>query len=1420
MIRGVLILVLVCVLQCVYCEHASSQLAQIPPALEPWQNWVNASVKHRDCPKVFNDHGTAVCFWPSQLVLEAKADGAQWSQQVSVYEKSWVPLPGDLSMWPTDVRVDGRQEVVIGRDGRPCVELSSGAHQIEGGFRWAQMPQRIRIPAETGVLSLSVLGEARPLTSWGGDGEIWLRRVQSAPADVDRLGVQVYRVIEDGIPVWLRTEVELTVSGKSREEELGWILPEGWRIANISSSLPVAIDDVGRIKTQVRAGKWSIEISAFSTADPKQIQYASGVQPVRDLELIGLRQDPSFRVSLIEGLAAVDVSQTTFPERWRGVPVYQWDTSTALSFREKQRGMGEKGQEGLKIAREIWLDDSGNAFTYEDKLTGHMQQIWRLNASPGMELGSVRINGENQLITKSPDGQASGVELRNRNLDLTAIGRSSLDGSISATGWQADTDALSVVFTLPPGWRAIAIFGADRVVGDWMTAWSLLDLFLLMIFSLAVFRLYGWFPGLIALLAFGLSYHEYGSPRWTWFCLLVPLALAKVVRSEMGLVWLTRIRFIAALLLMSFLIPFVAHQCQSVIYPQLEVSGVTYGYRDFLAWMGDAPNAVPAPSGAYRSMAKGSVSKQVQRGKQLKGIMQQQSASSANLLFDPKSKIQTGPARPTWSWNRVVCTWNGPVTAQDEIKPVLLSLGQNRILTVVRIVLMSLLALFFLTSGKGFRWQVNRRALGAVAALFLFVGLSGQADAQQPPGIDLSANQAFEPQNRVNPASEIGSALGNAPQFDLFPSQALLDELRQRLNEVPSAFPHAAELAAVNLELGSGILKMDLTFHVAHRVAVPIPGRFPDWSPMSVTFSDGRPAVTVRKDDYLWVLLPEGIHQLSVQGAMPDQSDWEWGYLLKPKFVNVVAPGWSISGLRADGVPSDQLLFAKEQPVDEETAEYDQVRTDPIVLVDRQLEIGLVSRVKTTVTRLGDGNKSIALPIPLLEGEAVLTPNREVADGNILMRLGSQGGRFEWISELQHQQVIQLTAAKSNQFVERWSLATSPIWNVAIDGLQPIFESGSDQLIPVWRPWGGESVSLRLNRPIGINGDNLTITGVKHAVSVGVRQRVTDLQIDLDCSLSTDFTMELAAEAEVSSIKMNGTEVPQQRDGNKLLIPVSPGQHQLNISWTVSQLLTHQIAGEFVGVPVDASNVTSTIQMPDNRWVLWAAGPLRGPAVRFWTVLVVAVVLAFVLAIVPASPLRRFEWALLMIGLTQVNLFAGMFVVGWLFALEYRGKHDGSHLSWWRFNFHQLSLVLLTLVALTVLVFVVAAGLLGYPDMFILGNGSSRTFLHWFTPRAGTSLPVPSVISVSVWGYRVLMLCWALWLASALLRWLARGWGHFTSGGAWKSRWFQAKGNPPEVSRGAELTAKSSAVSTGSETPVDAELVDEEKANKREDDLS
>ncbi|MFN9914980.1 MAG: hypothetical protein ACK53L_20490, partial [Pirellulaceae bacterium] len=119
----------------------------------------------------------------------------------------------------------------------------------------------------------------------------------------------------------------------------------------------------------------------------------------------------------------------------------------------------------------------------------------------------------------------------------------------------------------------------------------MLDLFLLLVFTVAVFRLWGILPGLIAFFAFGLAYHETGAPRLTWLFLLMPLALLQVVRQGRAVAWLQAWRWLAIVLLLLNLVPFLAHQVQQALYPQLEPSGLAYHRRSMLWWL-DAPYEV------------------------------------------------------------------------------------------------------------------------------------------------------------------------------------------------------------------------------------------------------------------------------------------------------------------------------------------------------------------------------------------------------------------------------------------------------------------------------------------------------------------------------------------------------------------------------------------------------------------------------------------------------------------------------------------------------------------------------------------------------------------------------------------------------------------------------------------------------------
>ena len=97
-------------------------------------------------------------------------------------------------------------------------------------------------------------------------------------------------------------------------------------------------------------------------------------------------------------------------------------------------------------------------------------------------------------------------------------------------------------------------------------------------------------------------------------------------------------------------------------------------------------------------------------------------------------------------------------------------------------------------------------------------------------------------------------------------------------------------------------------------------------------------------------------------------------------------------------------------------------------------------------------------------------------------------------------------------------------------------------------------------------------------------------------------------------------------------------------------------------------------------------------------------------------------------------------------------------------------LALTTVAALIALAASVPLGLLGTPEMHIVGNGSSAYDYHWFQDQTRGALPEAFVVSAPMWLYRVVMLAWSLWLALAIVRWVRWGWAAFATGGTWKTR--------------------------------------------------
>jgi hypothetical protein len=160
------------------------------------------------------------------------------------------------------------------------------------------------------------------------------------------------------------------------------------------------------------------------------------------------------------------------------------------------------------------------------------------------------------------------------------------------------------------------------------------------------------------------------------------------------------------------------------------------------------------------------------------------------------------------------------------------------------------------------------------------------------------------------------------------------------------------------------------------------------------------------------------------------------------------------------------------------------------------------------------------------------------------------------------------------------------------------------------------------------------------------------------------------------------------------------------------------------------------------------------------------------------APLRRYEWLILGLGLSTFSWSALLLFAIWIFAMRWREEIDAEQWSARKFNLLQVGLIVLSAAAVVSLVAAIPYGLLANPDMRVAGSGQQANELSWFNDQAAGELPVPWVLSLSLWWYKAAMLLWALWLAFALVRWLPIAWKALGAGGFWRKRLLPAPPPP------------------------------------------
>lgn len=1328
---------------------AAHAAPDVPAPLEPWRGWVMHQQEFRACPLIAghsgNDANDYLCAWPGVLNLSADASGASVVQHWRVEAESWVPLAGDEQHWPQQVTVDGQPAAVVDHDG-PAVRLAVGSHELRARIAWSERPQALRVPDAVGLVTLSVDG--KPVAPVQRDGEeLTLGRAAASAPQADSMQLRVYRRMQDGVPALLTTRIQLAVSGQAREEIIGPVLPEGFAPLALASEWPARLDADGRLRVRVQPGDDVVTLEARATAAVAEVSARVPPAPWPQQEVWSYENAPQLRVTVAAGALPVDPAQAQVPAEWARLPAFALADGAKLTIEERSRGQDPDAQNQLHLQREMWLDFDGGGWFARDHVNGRMLRDWRLDVAPPYSLERADGGNEALLVTRGIEAGTTGVEWRAPVVDLTAGLRiASKSAELPVAGWRSAFDGASAIVHLPDGYRLLGAPGADYARGSWVSEWTLYDVFIAALLALLAWRLLG-LPGvLIACFYLVLGYQEQGAPRWT---LLAALGLALMVRAlpsgrlSAAFEWIRRA---ALVLLVLVALPFAALQLRNALHPQLE--------RDAPGLAGGIGDAMVFPS----NMAKRSAAPAEQDAEEVQPMAVPQASpapamekdrldtitvSGLNVRrvdiekierYSASTVLQTGAGEPGWErGQRYELGWSGRVLPTQTVR---LLIAPAWLVRLLRIALVALLA-----------WLVVRLAQPVLRVIGWPRG-SGGAFATL---LALAATTATPP-----------------AQAQAFPPNDLLLQLRARLLEAPKCAPACASFANGTITARGDEIRLVLEAHALERVALPLPNDVRNLDLRRIVLDGAAQEGAARSADALWLAVPRGVHRIElVYGAASDKLALD--FPLQPRRVDFSGDGWQASGVD-DGRLLTQTLTLVRTRANGEAPVGSTQQFAPYVRVERNLDLGLDWSVETSVSRLAPREGGISLALPLLAGEHVTTAGLKVDNARVMVSLGDGDDLASWSAKLDKAASLTLIAPPLGERVEVWRVAVGPSLHLQYSGISPIAMSPQEEQQRVrvfeFHPLPGEQLVLQATRPEAAQGATRAIDSVNLTRTLGQRSSETVLMLRVRASQGGEQSIALPHGAELTSSTRDGQALNLRVQDGKLSLPLLPGSHAFELRWHDDDPVGVHARTPALSLGMPAANIDLNLELPADRWLLATSGPAAGPAVLYWSQLAVMLLLAFAAGRARHSPLATWQWLLLALGFSTFSWMALLVVVAWLFALDARAR--SALRGTLAFNLGQIGLSALTLLAVICLFAAVQEGLLGTPDMAVAGNGSSAQALHWFSDRSADALPLAHAISLPLWVHKVAMLAWALWLASALVGWLRKGFAAWTQGGYWR----------------------------------------------------
>ncbi|MBV1878797.1 MAG: hypothetical protein KUG79_14240 [Pseudomonadales bacterium] len=1337
---------------------APSKASPTNSAIDAWRPWIEEKHPDLHCPWTMTKRVAHACNWPGQLSLNLHAKGLSFTLNVTVFGKrGFIALPGDQKHWPINVSIDGKPAPVLEKNNLPVISLTTGEFIIRGNFQWQSKPTALTVPPSIAQVQVTQAGKLLDLNRRENKVLFSQGLIKPGPQKQDRIKIEVYRLLRDGVPQTLETRVKLSVAGKPGEIKIGRLALADSTTIQLTSPLPARIETDGDLRIQVVAGEHSIRLLSRFDTDVSSLNIETRADPWPKFETLSFKAETDIRQLRITGAQGIDTSQISLPPEWRNLPTYQMNNDSRLQLTTEYRGDQTPPANQLQVQRNLWLDFDGTGITSQDLINGQMYRDWRLDAQPDTQVGSATVANEPVLITTDKGNQ--GIEIRSPEINLKAVTRILNPEYFSAIGWQSRADTWRATLHLPPGWRVLHAQGVDSIRGSWISQWDLWDIFLLLIIVAASYRLLGLSGGLVAAATLIITYHEPNAPIVIYPVLLLLIALLPILTGRLRIL-ASIVGGLSIAMLVVSLVLFSVAAFRLAIYPSLEKVRVgqyqlqnterrematASRLQETMDKSINSPSAISDNNVSGMNVSDNNYSIRSAVMKRRRSDRQQTDL----YQLDQDDRLQTGPGLPTWLWQAVNLRSSGPLVAEQNLAiyystPIVTSLW--RVASVLLLVLYALMVI--LPVARQLKTQDKNKPLVAnpTAPVLLILGI---ISATLLPSADLSA----------------------AP----YPPAYLLQQLEQKLLKPPPCLPACASISQGSLTASKNTLTLEFAIYAAVDVSLPLPSSETGWQATTISMDGNQRNATQRQQGIINMMLPSGHHHITLSGPLTGEQIT----------INVPVPihnfsahsnHWTIEGVIAGRIINNTLVLRSQA----KNTQQNSLRPNPVsplVSVNREFIFGKQWQIITRVERIAPTKGPIAVKVPLYSFEKVLTDKINIQDGMAHLQFNHNQQYVSWVSSLEPTENLMLVAQQSKHFIETWRITPSSLWRLSYQGIPSVKESGTfSTLQPLWRPWPGETLDIDISRPEGVKGAIHTVEKATLKYNAGQDIQRSELTLNIQSSLGEVYEIILPGDAELLSVTLEGKQL-NLPTANIVKVPLQPGPQTLYLAFQQHQSTGWQSKTPEILLPQGAANINIEYALHRDRWPLFASGPAIGPALLYWGMLTVIIFAAIILSMLAQKlaleiPVTLTGWLLLGIGLSTVNSYGILVVASFFFLLALR-KQKVIPQQWSRKKFNGLQMLIIALTVLTIIIFISAIplGLLSNPDMKVVGNGSTSHLYKYYQDRApADNFPIVSLTTVSLLSYRLVMLLWSLWLATRIIHWASWWWQCYSHQGSWRKK--------------------------------------------------